>query len=127
VPGSVIRMPSELRADDSDTLEAALRRARADVADVIDQLAAIAESTAQVPDDEHDAEGATIGYERARLRSLLARAEAEVRELQEAVGRLAHGDYGRCTACGGEIPGERLAALPATPVCLPCAAARDRR
>ena len=78
-------------------------------------------------DDEHDAEGATIGYERARLRSLLARAEAEVRELQEAVGRLAHGDYGRCTACGGEIPGERLAALPATPVCLPCAAAGDRR
>jgi len=125
VPGSVSGMPSVLGAGPSDTLEATLRRARADVADVTDQLAAIAESTALVPDDEHDAEGATIGYERARLRSLLARAEAEVGELEAALGRLAHGAYGRCTACGERIPGERLAALPATAFCLACA--RDRR
>jgi|HubBroStandDraft_1064217.scaffolds.fasta_scaffold06064_2 DnaK suppressor protein len=103
------------------TLEAALARARDDVADVTAQLAAIAESTALVPDDEHDAEGATIGYERARLRSLLSRAEAEVASLEGAVGRLAGGEYGRCTGCGSPIPAERLAALPATPVCLACA------
>jgi|ERR1700728_2408983 len=118
-------MSSVLGAGPSDTLGTALRRARADVADITDQLAAVAESTALVPDDEHDAEGATIGFERARLRSLLARAEAEVRALDEALGRLAHGDYGRCTGCGEPIPGERLAALPATAFCLACA--RDRR
>jgi DnaK suppressor protein len=94
---------------------------------VTDQLAAIADSTALVPDDEHDPEGATIGYERARLGSLLTRAESEVRELQEAAARLSGGSYGRCTGCGGPIAAERLAALPSTPLCLTCAAARDRR
>ena len=111
----------------ADALEAGLRRARADVADVTGLLVAIAESTALVPDDEHDAEGVTIGYERARLRSLLDRTEAQVRELQEAAARLSDGTYGRCTGCGGPIAGERLAALPSTPLCLACAAARDRR
>jgi RNA polymerase-binding transcription factor DksA len=118
---------SSALSDPADTLAEALARAEADVADVTSQLAAIAESTALVPDDEHDAEGATIGYERARLRSLLSRAEAEVRELQEAAGRLSDGSYGRCTGCGGAIAGERLAALPSTPLCLTCAALRDRR
>jgi DnaK suppressor protein len=125
VPGSVRCVSSVLGAGPSGALETALRRAHAVRADVTDQLAAIAESTALVPDDEHDAEGATIGYERARLRSLLTRAEAEVRALQAALGRLARGDYGRCTACGERIGDERLAALPATAFCLTCA--RDRR
>jgi len=115
-------MPAVFGADPSGALEAALRRARSDVADLSRQLVAVAESTAQVPDDEHDAEGATIGYERARLRALLARAEAEVRQLEAANGRLTSGDYGRCSGCGGPVGPERLAALPATPVCLSCAA-----
>jgi RNA polymerase-binding transcription factor DksA len=118
---------SSALSDPADTLAQALARAEADVADVTDQLDAIAESTALVPDDEHDAEGATIGYERARLRSLLARAETEVRELREAAGRLSDGSYGRCTGCAGAIAGDRLVALPATPLCLICAATRDRR
>jgi DnaK suppressor protein len=116
-------MASLRGADTAGVLKVALARARGDVADVTAELAAIAESTALVPDDEHDAEGATIGYERARLRSLLGRAEIEVEGLQRAVDRLAAGQYGRCTACGSQIPAERLAALPATPVCLACAKA----
>jgi DnaK suppressor protein len=118
---------SSALSDPADTLALALARAEAGVADAAAQLAAIAESTALVPDDEHDAEGATIGYERARLRSLLTRAEAEVRELQDAAIRLSDGSYGRCTACGAAIADERLAALVSTPLCLTCAAARDRR
>jgi RNA polymerase-binding transcription factor len=118
---------SSALSDPADTLARALRRAEADVADVTEQLAAIAESTALVPDDEHDAEGATIGYERARLRSLLARAEAEANGLREAARRLSDGSYGRCTGCGEAIAGERLAALPSTRLCLTCAAQRERR
>ncbi|HXQ18749.1 MAG TPA: TraR/DksA C4-type zinc finger protein [Acidimicrobiales bacterium] len=120
-------MPAVLGAHPSRALERALRRARADVVDLQRQLAAVAESTQQVPDDEHDAEGATIGYERARLRALVAHTEREVGDLEAAVARAAGGDYGRCLACGRPIAPERLAALPATPVCLPCAARPDRR
>jgi len=117
---------SSALSDPADTLAAALARAEADVADVTEQLVAIAESTALVPDDEHDAEGATIGFERARLRSLLARAEAAVHELRAAADRHSDGSYGRCTGCGGAITAARLAALPSTPHCLTCAATRDR-
>jgi RNA polymerase-binding transcription factor DksA len=119
-------MSSEL-SDPAEMLASALARAEADVADVTDQLAAIAESTALGPDDEHDAEGATIGFERARLRSLLARAEAAVRELRAAADRQLDGSYGRCSRCGGSVARDRLAALPSTRLCLTCATSRDRR
>ncbi|HWD53326.1 MAG TPA: hypothetical protein VG412_13070, partial [Acidimicrobiales bacterium] len=36
-------------------------------ADLEAELEAIGESTASVPDDEHDPEGSTVGYERARV------------------------------------------------------------
>ena len=48
------------------------------------ELAAIAESTAAGPDDEHDAEGSTVAYERARVQALLALAERRAGQLEEA-------------------------------------------
>lgn len=47
----------------------------------------------------------------------------EVRAILEAVRRIDAGTYGTCTACGGKIAPERLAALPSTPLCIRCAAA----
>jgi len=85
------------------------------------ELAAIGESTEARPDDEHDAEGSTVGYERARVAALLAVAETSLRQLDDALGRLREGDYGRCTRCGGEIAPERLRALPGAAYCAACA------
>ncbi|MDA8392918.1 MAG: TraR/DksA C4-type zinc finger protein [Actinomycetota bacterium] len=78
-------------------------------------------ATADGPDDEHDPEGATIGYERARVIALLGRARADVTALQAAARRAATGTYGTCVACGRSIPAERLEALPATDRCVACA------
>jgi RNA polymerase-binding transcription factor DksA len=103
-------------------VEAARRRAAGLIADLEGELAAIAESTAGNPDDEHDAEGSTVGYERARVTGLLERARRELDGLERAAGRLADGSYRRCEACGGDIGAERLEALPATSVCVICAA-----
>ena len=50
----------------------------------------------------------------------------ELEAIDRALARIATGEYGRCTACTQLIPEGRLAALPATDTCLPCAQARER-
>lgn len=91
------------------------------------ELVAIAESTAAVPDDEHDAEGSTVAYERARVQALLAHSQRRADALEAASRRAAAGgDSGalaRCQRCQGPIGAERLLALPATEICVTCAAA----
>ncbi len=49
-----------------------------------------------------------------------------VREIDEALARLDAETYGRCVACGGPIPEERLAAVPWAALCVPCGARRPR-
>ena len=75
-------------------------------------------------DDEHDPEGATIAFERERTAALRAQAEAHLRDIDEALARVAEGTYGCCRGCGGPIGEERLGALPGTPLCATCAAYR---
>jgi DnaK suppressor protein len=109
-------------------LRAGLQRACTLRADLEQELADIAESTALVPDDEHDAEGSTVGYERARVTSLLSQTRQEIGDLTAALQR-ATGDspagpgvvYGQCQLCGASIGTDRLAALPATVTCVTCA------
>jgi DnaK suppressor protein len=74
-------------------------------------------------DDEHDPEGSTIAFERAKTTGLLLEARIYLDELNHAVERLDSGAYGRCEHCGGAIAPERLAARPATRTCISCAAA----
>jgi DnaK suppressor protein len=81
----------------------------------------IAEQRANPPDDEHDVEGSSVGYERARVSALLADAEARLAEVDAAVERMGALAYGRCEACGGAIGDERLCALATTRRCLSCA------
>jgi DnaK suppressor protein len=105
-----------------ELLRADLVRAHTSIDDLKRELAATAESTAQVPDDEHDAEGCTVGYERARVGALLVRAQRNLDELTAALDRVATGTYWRCERCQVEIPVERLAALPSVRTCVTCAA-----
>lgn len=72
-------------------------------------------------DDEHDPEGATVAFERARVGALLDQARRQVEELDGALARFDAGTYGTCAGCGRPIPVERLAARPATDRCVDCA------
>jgi DnaK suppressor protein len=72
-------------------------------------------------DDEHDPEGSTIAYERARATALLADAESHMDDLDEALVRLDGGNYSICEACGRTIPTERLEAVPGCRTCIECA------
>jgi RNA polymerase-binding transcription factor DksA len=47
---------------------------------------------------------------------------AELARVQHALARLDAGTYETCEGCGEEIPPERLAAVPDTPLCVACAA-----
>ncbi len=49
-----------------------------------------------------------------------------VKEIDEALERFDASGYGRCVACGGPIPEERLMAVPWAALCVPCSARRTR-
>ena len=51
---------------------------------------------------------------------LLAAARVNQAAAQAAADRIADGSYGRCAACGREIPRERLEAVPETTHCVEC-------
>jgi RNA polymerase-binding transcription factor DksA len=92
---------------------AALER---DLADVV------ASSQLVATDDEHDPEGSTIAFERARVDALLKQARKTLGEIDRAQQRLTTGEYGVCERCGRRIPEERLEARPTAATCVGCAA-----
>lgn len=85
------------------------------------ELMAIAESTAASPDDEHDPEGSTVGFERARVGALLEQARRSLEEIDAARTRVRTGRYGLCVTCGDPISPERIEALPLATQCIACA------
>ncbi|HEY2299135.1 MAG TPA: TraR/DksA C4-type zinc finger protein [Jatrophihabitans sp.] len=85
----------------------------------VDTIVGSASST--TGDDEHDPEGATIGFERAQALALLAQARHHLTEIDAALARHADGSYGTCVVCGRPIAPERLAARPTAMHCVHCA------
>ena len=104
-----------------DVVQAELARARAGLEDLEAEYAALADPENVALDDEHDSEGSTVGFERARVAGLLNRSRRQVAHLEAAARRSVDDTYQYCTSCGREIGSERLAALPATHLCIGCA------
>jgi len=102
---------------DSYRREVAERLARLDV-DLASLRAARAVDNA---DDEHDPEGSTLSSDWSQLSGLRAEAQAQLREADEALERVAAGTYGTCLRCGRRIPAARLAVRPAAGTCVSCA------
>jgi DnaK suppressor protein len=98
-----------------EELEGRIRQLQGEVADIVDATADVA------TDDEHDPEGATIAFERARVSALLDQSRAHLDDVDDALRRLNDGGYGRCVTCGDDIGAERLEALPSTRTCITCA------
>jgi DnaK suppressor protein len=88
---------------------------RGDVAVIVDS------ASSTTGDDEHDPEGATIGFERAQAQALLALARRRLEELDAAIERVGSGGYGSCATCGRRIAPERLDARPEATLCVACA------
>ncbi len=117
---------------DPPTMVERIRRDRAETVRLVDALTTeldeIIESVSlSNNDDEHDPDGATNGYERAKATALLRHAQDHLVELDRASERLRDGTYGRCERCGGAVNEDRLDALPTTTRCASCAGATPAR
>jgi DnaK suppressor protein len=109
---------AEARAGLDADRAATLRRIEALSGDVD----AVIEAASDVAtDDEHDPEGATIAFERARVGALLEQARVHLGDIDDALRRIEDGRYGRCEICLQQIGPERLAARPVARTCIACA------
>lgn len=52
---------------------------------------------------------------------------AEIGPIRTALGRIADGSYGICSACGQPIGTDRMTAMPSAITCLSCSAGEGRR
>jgi len=66
---------------------------------------------------QHLADTASDAFEREKEFSILEQVEAELADVDRALERLDTGRYGTCEACGGVIPDDRLAVVPAARFC----------
>ncbi|AQS59044.1 TraR/DksA C4-type zinc finger protein [Desulforamulus ferrireducens] len=72
--------------------------------------------------DNHPADVGTEVFERSKDLALKGDAMLTVRAIDDALTKLANGQYGLCEVCGKEIPLERLEAVPYTTQCVDCKA-----
>jgi DnaK suppressor protein len=100
-----------------DDRRATLRRLAALTRD----LEVLMTATADTPDDEHDPEGSTIGFERAQVIALVASARQHLWDIEAAESRLQAGIHHICERCGGSIAPARLEARPTARTCVACA------
>jgi RNA polymerase-binding transcription factor DksA len=68
--------------------------------------------------DQHPADVASETAERELDVARVAMFEARLKQIEDALRRVANGTYGSCVICGTTIPDERLAAIPDTPFCV---------
>lgn len=72
-------------------------------------------------------EGTTEAVERINTTAAARSIAAGLKDVERALAKLREDTYGRCDACGREIADDRLAALPATSLCMRCATRRRSR
>lgn len=77
--------------------------------------------------DQHPADLGTDTFEREKDQSILEGIEAELADVEHALGRINDGTYGVCEACGRPIDEERLEAMPAARFCVHDQAAAERQ
>ena len=68
--------------------------------------------------DQHPADQGTETFEQEKALSMLEQHQADLADVERAFKRLEDGSYGKCEACGKEIPDDRLEARPAARFCL---------
>ena len=117
------RGAEQARAADVEKLEALKQRLHEDMA-VLSQLDD--DRTPYGGDFESLVTAAQLASQHETDELLRRRLERRLTELEHVQRRLEQGSYGRCEICGGEIPEERLEAMPDTTVCVPCQRTRER-
>lgn len=66
------------------------------------------------------ADAAAVTAERTEVLGLVDSLRGQVSDIDRALERIEEGQYGICANCGKEISPDRLAALPASILCVEC-------
>jgi RNA polymerase-binding protein DksA len=82
----------------------------------------LTETSSERSPDPNTAEGGSLAFEMEKELSLARNAGDLLGQVDEALGRIKAGTYGRCIQCAKPIPVARLEALPYTKLCVNCAA-----
>jgi DnaK suppressor protein len=69
----------------------------------------------------------TQAAETEQLDMVTAALQQQVLKLEDAMQRHEAGTFGKCEACAGQIPVERLEVMPWATHCVPCQQRADRR
>lgn len=73
----------------------------------------------------HMAELGSEAFEQEFNLSVLETEEDTIAAIDDALQRIADGDFGKCTVCEGVIPKTRLNAIPHAAMCVRCAEATE--
>jgi RNA polymerase-binding protein DksA len=76
--------------------------------------------------DQHLADTATETVEREIGSTLEEHDERLLDAIDDALGRIEDGTYGKCVNCGAPIPEERLEAMPWATLCIECKRKEER-
>jgi DnaK suppressor protein len=82
----------------------------------------LTETSSERSPDPNTAEGGSLAFEMEKELSLARNAGDLLAQVDEALGRIDDGSYGKCEGCAKAIPVARLDALPYTKLCVGCAA-----
>jgi RNA polymerase-binding transcription factor DksA len=109
---------------DSNAMRERLDRERADLAATVERIkerlaVSQRDSGGDIAlADQHPADVASETEARELDLARQTMFEARIGLIDEALQRVARGEYGRCVICGKEIPAERLDLVPETPYCV---------
>lgn len=109
-----------LTKDDLQSAQKRLQDEKDIVRAELSDLGFTADGKVDVHFDEGFADAAQSTAERAKVLSLAEGLRQRLEDLDEALERIDEGTYGVCERCGNEINPERLDAVPAASLCMPC-------
>lgn len=76
---------------------------------------------------EHLADRASDNFTKDLLIGILQNSEAEIVDIDIALEKIENGTYGQCEDCEGQIPLERLKALPFARLCIDCKQTQEQQ
>jgi DnaK suppressor protein len=109
-----------------ERLKNALLAEKASLTEQLDQLSVVVKEEG-VGYSTHPADDGTLAFDQARDLAVQQNAQATLRLVDDALGRLDNGTYGLCADCGSEIDAARLKAIPYAALCMKCQSKREQR
>lgn len=114
-----------MKARESERLKKILTKRREEL--ISSYRSKLSRSEEALPDGVLDSvDEADISYNKEFWYSLSDSDRSQLKMIEEAIQRLAEGNYGLCVNCGKNIEEKRLSALPWARHCLKCQDLQDR-